>query len=510
MRRIFSLHLLIAGGLIGTLTGCSPKDQTKEQTETASRGSDTATADTLHPNAVNAGPIALTTTSDEAKALYTRGRALADQLRFHDARKLFEQAAAKDPSFALAHYDLALTSPTPGQFLEHVNQAVALSSKASNGERLMILALQAGLNGDSKKSLEYSEELAAKYPHDARAQVLLAVGYSGLQQYDKEVDYLTKAINDNPDYAPAYNLLGYAYMPQGKYAEAEKAFKKYIELVPNDPNPYDSYAEMLMRTGRFDESIVQYRKALSIEPHFSNSYIGIATNLMFQGNYDAAAAQAQKLHDAARDDGDRRVAIQSRAMTFADQGKTARASQELDKLYALDAKIGDTTAMSVDAGLMGDVLLGSGQADDAAKRYQQSLALIQSSSVSADLKDIATLAGRYNVARVALAKHNLPAAKAAAEEYRGGAEATHDAARIRLAHELAGTIALEEKDFDKANVELAQADQQDPYILYTMAVAYQGKGDAAKTKELAKRSTELRTFPTIRSSLVRTKAIKLM
>ncbi len=505
MRRISPLHLAIACTMFATLTGCAPKEHT--ETETATSGSDSAT---IGASTENAGPIVVTTTSDEARTLYTRGRVLADQLRIHDARKLFEQAVAKDSSFALAQYDLALSSPTTREFLEHLNRAVALSSTASDGERLMILALQSGVNGDSKQSLEYTEELAAKYPHDARAQTLLAVGYSGAQQYDKAVARLTKATSDNPGYAPAYNVLGYSYMPQRKYTEAEQAFKKYIELVPNDPNPYDSYAEMLMRTGRFDESIAQYRKALSIEPHFSNSYIGIATDLMFQGKHDAAAAEAQKLFDAARDDGDRRLAIQSRAVTFVDQGKTAKALQELDKLYALDARIGDTTAMSGDAGQMGDLLLGVGQADEAGKRYHQALTLIQSSSVSKDLKDVATLADRYNVARVALARNDLPAAKAAAEEYQSGAEATHDAGRIRLGHELAGTIALQEKDFDTAITHLAQADQQDPFVLYTMAVAYQGKGDAVKAKELARQSTELRTFPTIRSSLVRAKAIKMM
>ena len=318
MRRAVPFLLFSACGLMVITAGCRAKEP---GTETASR----STSDSMAAPAERGDKIAITTASDEARTLYTRGRELADQLRAHDARKLFEQAAAKDPNFALAHYDLAINSPTPKEFLEHVNEAVALSGKASVGERLQILALQAGVNGDSKKSLEYTEELVAKYPRDERALTLLGFAYSGQQEFDKAVGTLTKATEVNPQFAPAYNSLGYAYMPQAKYAEAERAFKKYIELVPNDPNPYDSYAEMLMRTGRFDESIAQYRKALSLEPHFSNSYIGIASNLMFQGKHDAAAAQAQKLYDGARDDGDRRTAIASRAVIFLDQGNTAKA-----------------------------------------------------------------------------------------------------------------------------------------------------------------------------------------
>lgn len=502
MRRAVPFLLFSACGLMVITAGCRAKEP---GTETASR----STSDSMAAPAERGDKIAITTASDEARTLYTRGRELADQLRAHDARKLFEQAAAKDPNFALAHYDLAINSPTPKEFLEHVNEAVALSGKASVGERLQILALQAGVNGDSKKSLEYTEELVAKYPRDERALTLLGFAYSGQQEFDKAVGTLTKATEVNPQFAPAYNSLGYAYLPQAKYAEAERAFKKYIELVPNDPNPYDSYAEMLMRTGRFDESIAQYRKALSLEPHFSNSYIGIASNLMFQGKHDAAAAQAQKLYDGARDDGDRRTAIASRAVIFLDQGSTAKALQETEKLYALDAKLADTSAMSGDAGQMGDILLGAGRADEAAKRYQQSLKLIEGSGLPGELKKNAKLGDHYNLARVALAKRDLATAKSEAAAYMSGAEATGDIARIRLGHELAGTIALQEKDFDQATEHLAQADQQDPYILYTIALAYQGKGDAAKAKEFAQRAADQHTLPTIRYALVRMKASKI-
>lgn len=504
MRRVSPLHGLIGCGLIALFTSsCSPKDP---GTETGSR----STVDSVENGANSAnGAVAVTTESDEARALYARGRALAEQLRQHDAGKLFQEAIAKDSNFALAHYDFALVSPTTRGFRAHLDRAVALSSHASEGERLMIQSLKSGADGDTKQQLAYAEELVAKYPRDARAQTLLANAYAGRQDFDKAVGQLNKAIAASPDYAPAYNLLGYSYMPQGKYAEAEQAFKTYIELVPNDPNPYDSYAEMLMRTGRFEESIVQYRKALSLEPHFSNSYLGIASNLVFQGKHDAAAAEAQKLHDAARDDGDRRQALISRTLTFVDQGQTAKAVQESEKLYALDARIGDTAAMSLDAIQTGDILLGAGRPDEAATRYRQSLALVQGSSLSTEVKENATLADRYNVARVALAKGDLPAAQAAAAEYLKGAEVTNDVGRIRLGHELAGSIALQEKHFDQAGAELAQADQQDPYILYETALAYQGQGDAAKARELAGRAANMNTFPTVRSAQIRAKAIKM-
>jgi hypothetical protein len=80
-----------------------------------------------------------------------------------------------------------------------------------------------------------------------------------------------------------------------------------------------------MRTGNYyysaerfippgEEKLAMYRKALKTDPNFSPSFIGIATNLMYQGKHDAARAEAWKLHQAARNDADRRNAHFARAV----------------------------------------------------------------------------------------------------------------------------------------------------------------------------------------------------
>jgi tetratricopeptide (TPR) repeat protein len=158
---------------------------------------------------------------------------------------------------------------------------------------------------------------------------------------------------------------------------------------------------------------------------------------------------------------------------------------------------------------MGDILLAGGRADDAARRYQQALALVKGSGLPAEIKEFTDLADHYNLARVAAAKGDAATAKAHADRFQTGAEATADVGRIRQAHELTGMIALQEKDFDAAVTHLGQADQQDPYVLYYLATAYQGKGDAAKAKDYAKRAADMHILPTIRYAMVRSKATKL-
>ena len=483
-------------GVVCILAGCDrAKSDEAQETGTVSTG--------------NRGKVPVSTSSEEARQLHTQGLELADQLRPHDARQLFEKAVAKDPKFAMAHYNLALASPNAKATTEHLTQAVALSETASEGERLTILAFQASNDGDPAKSLEYSKQLVAAYPEDERAHAGLGNAYFfGQQDYENARAELQKAIDVEPNFAPAYNMLGYSHSALSDYPAAEKAFKKYIELVPNDPNPYDSYGELLMKTGKFDESIVQYRKALSVDPHFVGSHFGIAANLMYQGKHDQAIAEAQKLDAAGQNDADRRLALFTKALVYADQGKNDAALKEIQKEYALAAKIGDSATMSGDAETMGDILLNAGKPDEARQRFDQALSLVAKSSRSQEVKDDATLAHHYNLGRVALAKKDLTTAKTEAEAYLAGAKAKDNGSRIREAHKLVGKIAIKEKNYDQAVAELAQANQQDPSVLYATGLAYQGKGDQAKAKELFRQAAESYTLPTLNHAFIRAKARK--
>ncbi|HEV7366694.1 MAG TPA: tetratricopeptide repeat protein [Gemmatimonadales bacterium] len=456
-----------------------------------------------------AGKIAVTTSSVEARQLYLKGRAMGENLRAHDSREILKQAAAKDPQFALAHYSLALNSPTAKEFFEHLKQAVALSAKASEGERLMILGLQAGANADTKTQRDYYEKLAAAYPGDERAHFLLGGAYFGQQDYPKAIAEYHKSVELAPDYAPAYNLLGYAHRQAGQPGEAEQAFKKYIELIPTDPNPYDSYAELLMKLGRFEESVAMYRKALATDQNFSPSRIGVATNMMYRGDYDGARVETGKLYQLARNDGDRRASYFTNAVVYSDEGNFDRALAELRKEYAVAEKIHDAAAMAGDVTAMGDVLLEAGKPEDARKSYEQALELQEHSDLSPEVKEDARLVHHYNLGRVAVRAGDLAGARQHADAFMKGVTAKKNDGEVRLAHQLAGTIALEQKQFDQAIAELTQGNQQDAYTLYRLGLAYQGKGDGEKAAGFFRRAADQNSLPALNYAFVRLKAKKM-
>ena len=452
-----------------------------------------------------AGKIPISTTSAEARADYLKGRTLQENLRAHESREFMLRAIAKDPNFAMAHLNLANSAPTGTEFFEHLGHAVKLADKASPGERLVIQAAQAGANADAAKALEILQKLVADYPQDERAHFQLGGAWFGRQQYGKAIQEYERSISLAPDYTPAYNIMGYAYRTEGKYGEAEQAFKKYIELIPDDPNPYDSYAELLMKMGRFDESIAQYRKALDQNPQFAPSFIGISSNLMFQGKYDASRAEAGKLYTGARNDGEKRAALFQNTVAYIEEGKPDQALAELDKQYTLGEATGDAAAMAGDATLMGNVLLETGKPAEAGKRFEQALQVTQGSQLDAQIKANAKVFHGYNAARVAIATGDLATAKREGDAFLKASTAAKNPFQIRLGHEVAGMIALAEKKYDGALAHLAQANNQDPYNLYRQGLAYEGKGDKAKAREMFKRAVEFNQLPTLNSAFVRAK-----
>ena len=453
--------------------------------------------------------VPITTASDEAKQEYLKGRDLAENLRLVDSHAHFDKAISLDPNFALAELSRANASQTAKDFFEHLKKAVSLADKASDGEKNLILAAQAGANGDSAKQKEYLDKVVAAYPDDERAHFFLGGYYFGQQEFTKAIEEYKRSTEINPKFAPVYNIMGYAYRQNGDYKNAEDAFKKYIELIPDNPNPYDSYAELLLKTGKFDDSIAQYNKALSIDPNFNNSHSGIAAALTYQGKYDEAAAELQKLTDNARSDGDKQTALFGLVALDLDKGDTAKALEDLDKIYQITEKRNDPAAMSGNLATRGTILVAAGRFDQAKAAFEKSLKLIEDSDLSQDIKDNAKRLDHYNLGTAALGKGDLETAKKESEEFSKAAEAAKNTGQIFLAHELAGMIALAEKDFDKAIAELEKSSLQNPRNLYRLAEAYQGKGDKAKANEYATKAAEFYPLPQINYALVRKDARKL-
>jgi tetratricopeptide (TPR) repeat protein len=429
--------------------------------------------------------VPITTSSEEARTLYLQARDLAERLRATDARRLYEQAVAKDSAFALGYLGLANTSGTTREFIDATTRAAALAGHVTEGERRMILGIEAGMKGNPAGVLAHYTELVRLFPNDERAHTLLGNAHFGRQEYQTAVKHYTTANSIDVSFSPPYNQLGYAYRFLEKFDDAERAFRKYTELIPSDPNPHDSYAELLMKMGRFEEAIKAYEKALSLDPNFVASYVGIGNVYLAMGRPADARTAFARIAAVARTTGERRLARFWTAASYVHEDATAKALEELQAGYALAEIARDAGSMSGDLNQMGDVLRETGRLDEASAKYAEAVTVINNSQVPEEVKEATRRNHVFELGRLAVARQDLATARAKAAEYARQVAVKKAPFEVRQQHELAGLIALAEKRAPAAVQEFAKANQQDPKILYLTALALREAGYPQKAAAFA-------------------------
>ena len=452
------------------------------------------------------GKIPITTNSQEARELFQKGLNLADRLQAQESKAYFEKAVEKDPEFAIAWMYLSFAQPSAKDFFDTFDKAKALMEKVSEGEKLWIQAVDAGVNGYPIQQRELYQKMTEMYPKSERAFNLLGINYMGQQDYDQAIVAYLKATEINPEFSTPYNQLGYAYRFTGKYEEAAAAFQKYIELIPDDPNPYDSYAELLLKMGKYDESIANYEEALKHNPNFVASYLGMATNYNLKGEHAAARARLDHLMEIARTEGEKRQALFAKAVSCADEGNLVDAYKALEAQYEIDRDIDDVANMAADLGNMGTILLDMDKPDGAMLKFKEAIDLITASDLDEDVKANNNQFYNYNAAKAALARGDVESAKQRAEEFMKLVINANNPNQIRLGHELAGMIAYAEEDFSGAIAEFTLANQLNPYIHYRMGLAYAGMDDKTSAKECLARAANFNSLNNLNYALCRNKA----
>ena len=459
---------------------------------------------------VDDGKVPISTSSDKARELFVQARNLNEGLRANDAIPLLEQALALDSNFAQAHLLMSQVAPGAAEFFASLDAARKSAAHASEAEQLMITSFDAGVNGNTPVQEQTLQKLVAARPRDERVHTLVGNLYFAQQRYPEAIAAYQKALAIDSTFSPVYNQLGYSYRFSDKDADAEIAFKKYIELVPNDPNPYDSYAELLMKLGRFDESIAQYERALKVQSTFQPSYFGIATNLNFLGRHEEARVRLQQVLDAAENDGQRRAAFNAMAASYIDEGKYEQALEMLTKQYDIAATKNDFAAMSGDVNTIGNVLLEMGRYDDALKKFNETVEMqAKAENNSEKLSEQARLNFEYDAGRVAAWKGDLETAKKYLASYQAKAEANQNPFQLWQAHQLAGIVAMQEKNWDEAISRLKQSNLQNPYNLYLIGEAYNAVGDTERAPEYLHKAANFNLVNNIQQSMARRRVARM-
>lgn len=486
MRLITRILAVLVLGLIATtaimLSGCGSKEST----------------------------IPITASSDKAREAYVKGREYAENLRLNEAREYFQRAVEADSEFALAYLALAQTQATTNEFYEAFNQARARVNRISDGERLLIQVVEAGISGETRLQEELLTELTDKYPLDKRAHMALGNFLFGQQLFQRAIAEYRKIKTLDPDFAPPYNQAGYAFRSLGKYKEAEEAFKTYIRLIPNDPNPYDSYAELLMKMGEFSESNESYRRALRLDSSFAASYFGIASNLAYLGKYDSARQVLEVMYQRATNEGSRRNALAVNGLVWADEGKLDQSLEEFHKMLAIGEQMADSGTVSNDLLLISLIHVARQDWTAATACLDRQINATENCDLDEAAKKNLRRANLSNRAVVAIAQGDLTDGKQWVDQYWTEVENLGTRLQLMNGHALYGRLALAQKNWTEAIAQLEQSSLQNVENLYRLALAYQGGGNRDRALTTAESAAHWNQPLTLNYSLSRKSALALL
>ncbi|MDY6806046.1 MAG: tetratricopeptide repeat protein [Cyanobacteriota bacterium] len=129
---------------------------------------------------------------------------------------------------------------------------------------------------------------------DARAFLERAELYYARGNWAEAIATCQKAVNSEPNWAPAFVTWANALQAQGKIKEAMELYSRALEINPNLAEARANLGSMFYRLGRLDEAIVSYEKALSLQPEMAEVYWNLARVFRRQGKLTETNNYEQK------------------------------------------------------------------------------------------------------------------------------------------------------------------------------------------------------------------------
>jgi tetratricopeptide (TPR) repeat protein len=105
---------------------------------------------------------------------------------------------------------------------------------------------------------------SAAHARDAKVYFDLASKSSTAK---KKIEYLSKALDLDPNLASAYAKRGMLYYFQGKYKEVVEDFENFTRLQPDNAEGYRMLGMGYLYMGTYDAAIATFSHALKIDPN---------------------------------------------------------------------------------------------------------------------------------------------------------------------------------------------------------------------------------------------------
>jgi TolB-like protein/DNA-binding winged helix-turn-helix (wHTH) protein/Tfp pilus assembly protein PilF len=217
----------------------------------------------------------------------------------------FQQAIAKDPSFALAYAGLADAYDLLSQY--------GVDSPQKSFPKAEAAALQA---------LKLDDSLAEAHNSLAFAKLYYEWDWSGAEREFR------RALELDPGYATAHHWYSSYLESAGRMDEAFAEARRAQELDPLSLVINLNVAEFLIHAHRIDEAKEQVRKVLELDPNYPHAHLCLALCLMEENRHRDALLEAEK---AAALSGNSPAALLGLAYAYGTDGNKEKAVRLMEE-----------------------------------------------------------------------------------------------------------------------------------------------------------------------------------
>ena len=252
------------------------------------------------------------TDNTEAYQLYLKGRYHWNKRTDSDLKKsiqFFEQAIAKDPTYALAYVGLADSFNILGYY--------GYLSPREGFSKAKVAAVRA---------LEIDEALAEAHNSLAFVRLLYDWDWQDAERQFK------RALKLNPGYATAHHWYAEHLAAMGRRDEALAQMKRALELDPLSLIINTLAGWVYYRARNYDQAIAELQRTLEMDPNFVPAHLFLGWSYLQKGLYKEAVSEFESAKQFSESD---TVALAGLGHVYAKAGQTSKARKVLSELKEL-------------------------------------------------------------------------------------------------------------------------------------------------------------------------------
>jgi tetratricopeptide (TPR) repeat protein len=194
--------------------------------------------------------------------------------------------------------------------------------------------------------------------------VLSFFGYAQTAHWRDSETLWTQALKCDSDNRFAHYNLGIALLSRGKTDEAIAQYRRAVEIYPRYTEALNNLGLALLNKGEKEEAIAQYRKALDVDPNHNRARYNLASALAQVGQLNEAADQYRQV---LRNEPDLVMAHNALAVTLDSLGQTEEAIAQYRQV--LKAQPADIEVLNH----LGLALAKAGRLDEASGTYREAI-----------------------------------------------------------------------------------------------------------------------------------------